>query len=250
LGDHELVFGAAASWRADAALDLGLQDDALIGALSPAVCVPVGLTAFLDRMHPGCVVVDVGAGLCGVTEWVRRTTGASVLAVEPQHAARHAARRVFPHLDVIPGSADDTGLRAGTFDGVLLCGVVSLLDRLDPVLDEASRLLRTGGALAVVDLFAASPVEVHSPPNTFRSVESVMRALQDASWHLLEVGIGRPETASSWWDGARRASAWIADRHAGEPAYEAWQHDQRALAELIDAGRVTGGAIVVRRTPG
>ena len=38
------------------------------------------------------VIVDLGAGTGGVSEWMRISTGAAVYAVEPEDGARQAAR--------------------------------------------------------------------------------------------------------------------------------------------------------------
>ena len=124
----ETFFGGPVTWRAEAAEALGLRDDELPAAISPGAAFPAALRCMLAAMPPSLrTIVDVGSGVGGASEYLRRETGATVYAVEPSELARTTARRCFPHLRQVPGEATQTGLPTGIADAVVLCGVLSLI---------------------------------------------------------------------------------------------------------------------------
>lgn len=168
------VFEDPALWRMEAADALHLEGDNLAAAVSPGPAFPSALWSMVRALPAGVdTLVDIGAGGAGATEFLRRSTGATVYAVEPSAPARYAAQQCFPQLRVSPGTATHTGLADGCADVVTICGVMSLIEDPEPVLAEVSRLLKPGGALGVADLIAARDVELRSGPNVFRSCRLV-----------------------------------------------------------------------------
>lgn len=243
-----VVFGDPAAWRVEAAQELALTGDDLIGALSPAVCCPVGLRPFLAALpHGGGGIVDIGAGTGAIGAWLRRESGREVHCVEPVAEARAAASAAFPELRVVAGDAADTGLADAAFDGVVLCGVLSLVGQAGPVIGEAERLLGGGGVLAVLDLFSSSRRSWRQRANTFRSMEGLSSLLRLRGWDLLEVGFGRPEPQPSWMTAAARVDEWIERHRRHEPSFEAWSRDRRMLGDAIESGEVAGACLVARR---
>jgi len=245
------LFGAPSLWRARAAIELGLRDDELMAAMSPGPAYPTTLetiasavTATLGRGPD--VIVDVGAGTGGASEWFRRTTSARVIAVEPEELARTAARLLFPRLLVVPGDAGRTGLPVEIADMVLASGLLSLVDVIDPVLDEMRRLLRPGGTLAIADLFAGGRDDLCSGPNVFRSFEAMGALLDHHGCHLVEVGCGVAPPSPAWAEAAARVDEWIHAHCADHPAYVTWRTDQEHLSTLIESGALLGGCLVAR----
>lgn len=247
----EGLFDAPSRWRAEAAVALGLRGDELIAAVSPAAGCPAVLASVLASLRPidGRLerIVDLGAGVGGIGEWLRRRTGATVAAIEPATGARRAARTLFPSLEVRVGTAEDTGLDDGAADAAVLCGVLSLIDDVGPVLAEAERVLRPGGVLAIADLTSAHDQAIVSGPNTFRSIEQLTSLLAVRGWRVIEVGVGAPAPEARWAAAARRVDDWIHRTHRHDEAYDVWCDDKRHLERHTSAGDLVAGVVVARR---
>jgi len=243
------VFDGPSLWRIEAAQDLGLGPDELIAAMSPGPAFPAVLrtveAAFEVRPR---VIVDLGAGTGGVSEWLRVTTGATVYAVEPEDGARRAARHAFPHLHVVDGSADAAGLPGGVADAVVLSGVISLMSDIDAELIEVDRLLTRSGSVAIADLFSGTDVAVYSTPNVFRSVEDVTRTLHGHGFSVTELGLGDAVPDPSWAAAARRVDEWIEKNCSDRQGYLEWRADRRHLQHHIESDGLFGGCIVARNT--
>ena len=108
--------------------------------------LPIALDPIISglRLGPRCRALDLGAGLGGVSQWIAWSTGADVVALEPEWSAAAGARRLFPGISVVQAEAVVSPFSAGSFDAVTLLGVVSLVDDLPPLISEVVRLLRPG----------------------------------------------------------------------------------------------------------
>jgi SAM-dependent methyltransferase len=247
---HTDVFDLPTRWRAEAAEPLGLNGDDLIAGLSPGAAFPAALrtvgAALAAQGHHVDLLVDVGAGAGGASEWLRRTTGAVVIAVEPAAIAACTAARAFPHLRVVRGRGGEVPVSDGVADALSWCGVLSLVPDPRAELAEARRVLRAGGALAIADLWSSGADDVRSGPNVFRSVESMRAELACHGFSASDVGIGPPSVTVEWSEVAEAVDAWI-DQHRGHhPAHAAWSADRRHLRRHVDRGDVVGGCVVAR----
>ncbi len=253
------LFDEPSRWRAEAARAVGLRGDALLAGVSPGASCPSVLHSMANSLLENSIlngrdhidlVVDLGAGVGGISEWFRRRTGAAVVAVEPASGARDAATSLFPALTVHPGTAQASGLPDAIADAVLLSGVVSLIDDLDAVLDEAVRVARPDGALAIGDLFSSRPETIRSGRNVFRSIESLVECIAARGWAVVEVGVGSPPPDASWALAAAAVDDWIR-RHRGEhPAFAVWAADQAHLTRHVAEGDLIAACLVARMSPG
>ena len=242
----ETFFGGPVTWRAEAAESLGLRDDELPAAISPGAAFPAALRCMVDTMpSPLRTIVDVGSGVGGASEYLRRATGATVYAVEPSELARTTARRCFPHLRQVPGEATRTGLPAGIADAVVLCGVLSLIGEPHAALDEAARLLSPHGHLAIADLFAAGAFDRTSGPNVFRTPETVIDLCATHGLVVVAVGCGAPTPDPVWSSVAALIDEWITRECRDRDGYDAWHRDRLHLERHISRGDLVGGCIVV-----
>ena len=251
------LFDEPSRRRAEAALAIGLRGDALLAGVSPGAACPSVLHSMAssilahstgnrrDRLD---LMVDLGAGVGGISEWFRQRTGAAVVAVEPAAGARAAAISLFPALTVRPGTAQASDLPDGIADAVLLSGVVSLIDDFDAVLDEAARVARPDGAIAIGDLFSARPRTIRSGRNVFRSVESVTERVTAFGWEVVEVGIGSPPPDASWALAAAAVDDWIRSHRGTHPAFAVWSADQAHLTRHVDHGDLIAACLVARRS--
>jgi ubiquinone/menaquinone biosynthesis C-methylase UbiE len=150
-------------------------------------------------------------------------------------------------LHVLEGSADDAPLPDSFADVVLLSGVISLMTDLGSVFAEAARLLKGNGRVAIADLFSNSEATRCSPPNIFRSVEDVTRALWRQGFSTCSLGFGSATPDVSWAAAAQAVDDWI-DAHCVDRAgYAEWDRDRRHLRDHIESGNVIGGCIVAAR---
>jgi SAM-dependent methyltransferase len=242
------IFDQPSWWRIEAAHALGLGLDDMIAAMSPGPAFPAALRsvqAALTR-QPN-VIVDLGAGTGGVSEWMRLSTGATVYAVEPEDGARRAARLAFPHLHVLTGRADLTSLPGGCADVVVMSGVTSLMSDLDPAIAEVDRLLTASGQFAIADLFSSTTKTWCGGPNTFRSVEDLARPLLGRGFITASVGCGDPVPDPNWAAAAQAVDDWIDAHCANRLGYEAWMADRRHLRDHVRSGNVIGGCLVALR---
>jgi SAM-dependent methyltransferase len=108
------------------------------------------VSALRARWHLGrdSRVVDVAAGTGKLTRQLA-AAGARCVAVEPSASMREECRRVSPGTDVVAGSAEALPFAAGSFD---LASVAQAFHWFAPrlALHELARVLRPGGALALV----------------------------------------------------------------------------------------------------
>lgn len=242
------IFDQPSLWRVEAATALGFEGERLIAAVSPGPAYPEALRSLaLAFPRQPQSIVDLGAGGGGPSEWLRMISGATVYAVEPAAGARKAARQAFPDLRVVEGRADDAPLPGGVADLVVLSGVLSLMDDIEPVMDEVERLLTASGWVAVADLFSSSSTTWSSGPNTFRSIEDVIRTLRERGFTETSVGVGEPVPDRSWSPVAEAVDNWVDEHCASRAGYEEWQRDRQRLRELAGSGNVVGGCLTATR---
>ena len=244
------VFDLPTRWRAEAATDLGLSGDDLIAGLSPGAAFPAALRTMRHVLPADVrVIVDVGAGAGGASEWLRAATGAMVIAVEPAAVAALTAMQSFAQLHVVRGRADAVPVRAGAADVVTWCGVMSLLTDVVTELHEARRMLRPGGVFAIADLWSSSANDLRSEPNVFRSVESAQQILAMNGFEMCEVGVGPSSVTAEWSEAARAVKDWISTQRSDAPGHREWLADQRHLQLHAEQGNVVGGCVVARAVP-
>lgn len=98
------------------------------------------------RLEPGRTVVDLGAGT-GKLARLLVPSGAHVVAVEPVRAMRELI--AVGAIDVVAGTAEEVPLPAASVDAVTVAQAFHWF-RIETALAEIHRVLRPGGALAVV----------------------------------------------------------------------------------------------------
>ena len=242
------VFDQPSLWRIEASRALGLDRDELIAGMSPGPAFPAALRSVAAALPDDCqVIVDIGAGAGGASEWLRRATDATVLAIEPAEGSRAAAVRAFPDLLVVAGNADAVPVCNAAADAVLISGVISLMPDLTALMREVDRVLKANGRVAIGDLFAVGEHGVTARPNTFRTVEEVTTLLTRHGFTLVSVGLGEAEPDASWAEVAERIDRWIVDECSRRAGYAEWKQDQEHLARHIESGDVIGGCAVAQR---
>jgi len=100
------------------------------------------------RLAPGCVVCDLAAGTGKLTRLLIGS-GATVVAVEPVAGMRAQLSEVLPDIDVRDGTAEALPFDDASLDAVTVAQAFHWF-RFDDALTEIRRVLRPGGALAIV----------------------------------------------------------------------------------------------------
>ena len=128
-----------------------------------AVRNPAGYSARLHALYAWFVgeagrrqpelVVDVGCGDAALTHRIAASVAGRVVGVEPEPAgvefARAALARAQSRAEVVTGRGEDLPFADDEVEMVVLCEVVEHIDPVEPLLAEAARVLRPGGALLV-----------------------------------------------------------------------------------------------------
>ncbi len=96
----------------------------------------------------GARVCDLAAGTGKLTRLLAEA-GVDVVAVEPVPGMRAQLAAVLPDVEVLDGTAEHVPFEDGTFDAVVVAQAFHWF-RFDEALAEIRRVLRPGGALAIV----------------------------------------------------------------------------------------------------
>ena len=99
------------------------------------------------------LVIDVGCGDAALTHLLSEETDGRVVGIEPEEAgverAREMLARAGSRAEVTAGRGEALPFEDGSADVVVMCEVVEHIEPIEPLIEEAHRVLRPGGALLV-----------------------------------------------------------------------------------------------------
>ena len=158
--------------------------------LGPGVSAMNALSLILDALAPiaGRATLDIGCG-SGSLAASLAGKGAVVTGIDPNPDAIMAARRAVPAGTFLVGSAEALPLPDASRDGAVMLNSLHHVPSPSAGLREASRALRPGGPLVVVE-----PLAYGSAFDALRLIddETAIRAIaQEALAALLAAGVFR-----------------------------------------------------------
>lgn len=178
----------------------------------------VAKLADLAGIGRGAQVADLGGGLGGSARWLAGELGCRVVCVDLTRALVEAGAELtaWVGLDAqvqhLHADASATGLPAGGFDGVWVQHLALHLPEPQALWQEAARLLRPGGVLALHEWTLGSGGEPYHPLPWSRADGSLshLQTLDDFAAGLRAAGF----TAVDFVDGSAAAAGSYASQRA------------------------------------
>jgi ubiquinone/menaquinone biosynthesis C-methylase UbiE len=146
-------------------------------------------------IRPGMTVADIGAGVASyaVPLGMRVGSAGTVFAVEwrpwlmDELRARVHGSDVPGNLRIVSGRAAETHLPAGCCDLVLLADIWHELEHPDAALDEARKILRPDGRMAILNWRPEGFCPPGPPVEHRVSMHTTICTVERKSWSLLRV---------------------------------------------------------------
>lgn len=186
---------------------------------------------FAERI-PRARVVDLGCGTGRIGAWLASRGASAVTGVDlsPDMLARAQARGVYARLVEAPVTA--TNLHDAAFDGAVSSLVVDHVADLDAFFAEATRLVRLGGFLAVVDyhpFFMMKGVPTHfDHPQTGEpiAIANHVHALRDFFRSAVQRGFRVVDFDERFIDQAWVEKTGAYKKHLGMPVSHLWIYER------------------------
>lgn len=128
-------------------------------------------------LKEGSRVLDIGSGLGDTVSFLRAECGMDAAGLEPSELLIAEGMARYPDISIMKGVGESIPFGEGCLDGVFAECTLSLMDDLDKVLGECSRVLRSGGWLVISDVCARNPEHIQKLQDF--SVRSCLRGMLD-----------------------------------------------------------------------
>ena len=247
--ENGAIANVAAVWRCEAIVRLGLEGESRIAAASPAAAFPQMLDFVARNVEaaPQGTVIDIGAGLAGTAETLRRASGRAVLAFDASRHACAGARTLFPDVQIAQADPSLLPVRDGSVAAAISCDVLSRLADPEAMMSEVRRVIREQGRFVVVDLASASALAVRAGDKVFSPVERILGSLSDSGFEVVDQAIGLTNV-SDWALADADIARDVAVHRRGVAEFEYWLDDRRRFERMMSSSSVMMVGLAV--TPG
>lgn len=147
-------------------------------------------TAWLD-LPSGARVIEIGCGTGAVSRYLAELPNVDqVVGLDPSALFIEQARRLGadPKLEFVVGDGRDVRYDDGAFDAAIFHTTLCHVPDCELAVSEASRIVRTGGQLAVFDGDYATTTVATGPSDPLQTcVDSAMGALVHDPWVMRRV---------------------------------------------------------------
>ncbi len=148
------------------------------------------------------VIIDMGCGTGELTQKVHAASFKNIRGFDISPNCIKSSKTQFPGISFEVRDAEKSGVRSGSVDVILYCGVLHHFTGLDGLLSEAKRMLRKGGRIFFFEPNAANPIlwlfrddnspfrsrKLKTPNERFLRVGQIRGALQKHKFEILRLG--------------------------------------------------------------
>jgi arsenite methyltransferase len=140
----------------------GFRDHCGAETYNQGILRPGGF-ALTDRLVQACAfkagdrVADIGCGFGATVGYLRTVHRLDATGIDPAVSSHRTGLACASCLPLVRGFAEELPFGSGTLDGILAECTLSVIANKEQALSEFSRVLRSGGKLAVTDVYARDP---------------------------------------------------------------------------------------------
>lgn len=128
----------------------------------------------------GSRVLDIGSGLGDTVSFLGKECGMDAVGLEPSELLIAEASAKYPDISIMKGVGESIPVEDASLDGAFAECTLSLMDDLDKVMGECSRVIRSGGWLVISDVYARRPEHIKKLQDF--SFRSCLRGMLDLEY--------------------------------------------------------------------
>ena len=128
-------------------------------------------------LAPGDTVLDLGCGRGATVNYLNKKYHLTAVGIDPSEKMIAAAQDNYGRPGFFLGKGEQLPFEDESFDCVLAECTLSLMDRLDSVIDQVYRVLKENGWFVITDVYAKNPEALSKLGNY--PINSCMRGMHD-----------------------------------------------------------------------
>ncbi|HEY6745529.1 MAG TPA: methyltransferase domain-containing protein [Mycobacteriales bacterium] len=233
-------FDLVATWTEEVVAELG--EEFAIAAACRGSGSPASLAWLAEALEVPLVhrMLDAGAGIGGPAAWLASRFHVTPVCAEPMRGAARASHRLFG-LPAVAAGGQALPFPDGTFDAAWALGVLDTAGDKAALLAEVRRVLGPTGRLGLLAFVAAGPLPPPLPEgNEFSTGPELDGLLQAAGFQVLQT-VPAPslrDAPVAWQVRSNRVEELLAERHAGDPRWDAAEEQSARIGTLISGGHL------------
>lgn len=122
-------------------------------------------------------IMDLGSGMGATVNYLNEKYNIKAIGLDPSQKLIDIGKEKYKSIELVNGRGEQIPFKKESFNGVFAECTLSLMDDLNLVIEEVTRVLKKDGWFIITDVYAKSP-EFINKLNAI-SVNSCMRGLHD-----------------------------------------------------------------------